>query len=131
MNNPTITRIYSRPVVGIVFSLWTYLCTLFVATQAPRALPPGGIRDFVVLTVPLLALLLVVGILYFVYRASDEYIRHRILKSAALTGVILAFSITGYFCLERLGFPQPSMLVLILYACSVSTFLLLWAFCRA
>ena len=133
MDNPPlpITRIYSRPAVGILFSLGTYLCTLFVAAMAPRILAAGGTREFVVVAVPLLTLLLVVGIIYFVYRASDEYIRHRILKSAALTGVILAFSTLGYFCLERLGFPPLSMIVVNLYGWAVFSALLLWVLYRA
>jgi formate/nitrite transporter FocA (FNT family) len=80
---------------------------------------------------PLLTLLLVIGIVYFVYRASDEYIRHRILKSAALTGVILAFSTAAYFGLERLGYPRLSMIVVNLYGGAVFSILLLWVLYRA
>jgi hypothetical protein len=125
-----ITRIYFRPVVGILFSLWAYLSTLYLAALAARILA-GGTREFVVVSVPLLTLLLVVGLLYFVYRASDEYIRHRLLKAAALTGLILAFSTSVYFCLERLGFPQLSMIVVILVGWAVFSILLLWALYRA
>ncbi len=126
-----ITRIYTRPAIGVVFSIWTYLCTLYVATVAPRVLAAGGTREFVVMALPLLTLLLVVGIIFFVYRASDEYIRQRILKAVALTALILAFSTTTYFCLERLGFPQLSMIVVNLYGWSVFSVLLLWVLSRA
>ncbi|HEX3835832.1 MAG TPA: hypothetical protein VHW25_02635 [Steroidobacteraceae bacterium] len=124
------TRIYPLPVRAILFSLWAYLCTLIMAAVAPRYLAAGGVREFVLL-LPLLTLLLVVCVTYWVYRASDEYIRHRILRCAAVTGVILAFSTLGYFCLERLGYPPLSMIVVNLYGWSVFTVLMLWVLYRA
>jgi hypothetical protein len=124
------TRIYTLPVLAILLSLWAYLCTLVMAAVAPHYLAAGGTREFVLL-LPLLTLLLVVCITYWVYRASDEYIRHRILKCAAVTGVIVAFSTLGYFCLERLGYPQLSMIVVNLYGWSVFTILMLWVLYRA
>jgi hypothetical protein len=68
------TRIYPLPVKVILFSLWAYLCTLITAAVAPRYLAAGHTREFVLL-LPLLALLLVVCVTYWVYRGSDEYIR--------------------------------------------------------
>ncbi|HEY4342059.1 MAG TPA: hypothetical protein VGM97_19100 [Steroidobacteraceae bacterium] len=130
MDNPPPTRIYPLPVLAILLSLWVYLCTLVMAALAPRYLATGRTREFLLL-LPLLTLLVVVCITYWVYRASDEYIRHRILKCAALTGVILAFSTLGYFCLERLGFPQLSMIVVNLYGWSLFTMLMLWVLYRA
>lgn len=124
------TRVYPLPVMAILFSLWVYLCTLIMAAVAPRYLAAGRTREFVLL-LPLLTLLLVVCVIYWVYRASDEYIRHRILKCAAVTGVILAFSTLGYFSLERLGYPQLSMIVVNLYGWSVFTILMLWVLYRA
>jgi hypothetical protein len=124
------TRVYTGPVMAILLSLWVYLCTLIMAAVAPRYLAAGNTREFVLL-LPLLTLLLVVCITYWVYRASDEYIRHRILKCAALTGVILAFSTLGYFCLERIGYPQLSMIVVNLYGWSIFTILMLWVLYRA
>ena len=124
------TRIYTLPVRAILLSLWFYLCTLVMAALAPRYLATGRTREYLVL-LPLLTLLVVVCITYWVYRASDEYIRHRILKCAALTGVILAFSTLGYFCLERLGYPQLSMIVVNLYGWSVFTMLMLRVLYRA
>lgn len=128
--NAQVTRFYTLPVTGILLSLWTYLVTLVMAAVAPRYLAAGGTREFVVL-LPVLTLLLVVCVTFWVYRASDEYIRHRILRCAALTGVILAFSTLGYFCLERLGYPQLSMIVVNLYGWSVFTVLMLWVLYRA
>ncbi len=113
-----ITGFYARPAVSILFGLWTYLACLYTAAVAPRVLA-HGILEIVVLSLPLLTLLLMVGIVYFIYRASDEYLRHRILKAAALTAVILAFSTTAYFGLERLGFPQLSMIAVNLYGWAV------------
>jgi hypothetical protein len=127
---PRSTRWYTGPVKGIIYSLWAYLVTVAMAAVAPRYLAPGGTREFVLL-LPLLTTLLVVCITYWVYRASDEYIRHRILKCTALTGIILAFSSLGYFCLERLGYPQLSMIVINLYGWAVFTLLILWVLYRA
>jgi hypothetical protein len=124
------TPVYTLPVLAILLSLWAYLCTLIMAAVAPRYLAAGRTRQFVLL-LPLLTLALVVCITYWVYRASDEYIRHRILKCAAITGVILAFSTLGYFCLERIGYPPLSMIVVNLYGWSVFTILMLWVLYRA
>lgn len=125
-----VPRGYSGPVTGIIFCLWTYLVTLVMAAVAPRYLAAGGTREMVLL-LPLLTTLLVVCVIYWVYRASDEYIRHRILKCAALTGVLLAFSTLGYFCLERLGYPHLSMIAVNLYGWSVFTVLILGVLYRA
>jgi hypothetical protein len=125
-----IARFYSLPVVGIISSLWAYLCTLCMAALAPRYLAPGGTRNLLLL-LPVLTTLLVVSVIYWVYRASDEYIRHRILKCAALTGMILAFSTLGYFCLERVGLPPLSMITVNLYGWSIFTMLILWVLYRA
>ena len=125
-----ISRFYTRPAIGLLFSLWTYGCGLWVAAASSKILAVGT-RELVVLLLPLMTLLLVVGIIYFLYRDSDEYIRQRILKSAALTAVILAFSASVYFSLERLGFPHLSMIVVIGYGWAVFAVQLLWVLCRA
>ncbi len=125
-----VNRFYSLPVVGILCSLWAYLCTVVMAAIAPRYLAPGATRELVLL-LPLLTALLLVCIIFWVYLASDEYIRHRILKCAALTGVIMAFSTLGYFSLEMLGYARLSMLVVNLYGWAVFTVLMLWVLYRA
>jgi hypothetical protein len=125
-----VNRFYSLPVVGILCSLWAYLCTVVMAAVAPRYLAAGGTRELVLL-LPLLTALLVVCIIFWVYLASDEYVRHRILKCAALTGVIMAFSTLGYFCLEMLGHARLSMIVVNLYGWAVFTVLMLWVLYRA
>ena len=118
-----ITHFLTLPASGIVFGLWAYLCTLAMAAVAPQYLA-GGIREVVIL-LPMLTTLLMVSIIYWVYRANDEYIQRRILKCTAATGIIVAFSTLGYFCLERLGYPQLSMIVVNLYGWSVFTILVL------
>ena len=125
-----VNRFYTLPVVAILTGLWAYLCTVVMAAVAPRYLAAGGTREFVVL-LPLLTALLVVCIIFWVYLASDEYIRHRILKCAALTGVVMAFSTLGYFCLEMLGYARLSMIVVNLYGWVVFTALMLWVLYRA
>ena len=125
-----VNRFYTLPVVGILCSLWAYLCTVVMAAVAPHYLTAGGTREFVVL-LPLLTALLVVCIIFWVYLASDEYLRHRILKCAALTGVVMAFSTLGYFCLEMLGYARLSMIVVNLYGWVVFTALMLWVLYRA
>ncbi|HTY93796.1 MAG TPA: hypothetical protein VMC02_07910 [Steroidobacteraceae bacterium] len=130
MNTARIVRFYSSPVSGILFALWAYLGTLLAAALAPRYLAAGGTRDIVVL-VPTLTLVLVVSIIGWVYRASDEYVRRRILGCAALTGVILAFSSLGWFCLELLGYPRLSMISINLFGWSVFTVLMLSVLYRA
>jgi uncharacterized membrane protein len=124
-----IGRLYTPRVFGILLILWAYLCTLFMAAMAPAILTRDTLK--LVLSVPPLTLLLLVCVIYWVYRASDEYIRHRILKCAALTGVILAFSTLGYYCLERLGYPHLSMIVINLYGWTIFTALMLWVLYRA
>jgi hypothetical protein len=120
---------YTWPVRAIVASLWVYLATLVTAAVAPRYLAAGGTRQLLLL--PLLSTLLVVSIIHWIYRASDAAIRHRILKCTALTGVILAFSTLGWFCLERLGYPPLSMIVVNLYGWSLFTLLILGVLYRA
>ncbi|HTV77792.1 MAG TPA: hypothetical protein VMF03_06015 [Steroidobacteraceae bacterium] len=125
-----VNKFYSLRVVGILCSLWTYLCALGVAMVAPRYLAPDT-RNFVVVVLPLLTGVLVVGIIFMAYVASDEYVRRRILRCAALTGVIVAFSTLGYFCLEMLGYARLSMIVVNLYGWAVFTALLMWILYRA
>jgi len=126
-----VNRFYSLPVVGILCSLWAYLVAVGAAAIAPRYLAAGGARELVVLVVPMVTALLVVCIIFWVYLASDEYVRHRILKCAALTGVIMAFSTLGYFCLEMLGYARLSIIVVNLYGWAVFTVLMLWVLYRA
>ncbi len=125
-----VNRFYTLPVVAILTGLYIYLCTVVMAAVAPRYLAAGGTREMVLL-LPLLTALLLVCVIFWVYLASDEYIRHRILKCAALTGVVMAFSTLGYFCLEMLGYARLSMIVVNLYGWVIFTVLMLWILYRA
>ena len=124
-------RSYSLRMVFILVSLWAYLCTVAVAAFAPHLLAADGARQLVVVAVPMLTLLLLVSIVVMAYLASDEYVRRRILKCAAFTGVIMAFSTLGYFCLEVLGHARLSMIWVNLYGWTVFVIPLLWVLYRA
>ena len=126
-----VNRFYSRRSVAILLSLWTYLVAVVMAYFAPRYFAPGGTRDLVVVAAPMLTALLVVSIVIIAYLGSDEYVRRRILKCAALTGVIMAFSTLGYFCLEMQGYGRLSMIVANLYGWAVFTVPVLWVLYRA
>ena len=94
---------------GIVLSQWAYWCSLAVATLSIRYIAPSSIRTAVMLT-PVLTALLCVSVAYWLYRDCDEYIRLRLLKGVAATGIIVGFCTLAYFFLELLGFPHVSML---------------------
>jgi hypothetical protein len=126
-----VKRSYPLRVVFILFSLLAYLCTVVMAAFAPHLLAADGARQLVVVAVPMLTLLLVVCAIFIAYLASDEYVRNRILKCAALAGVILAFSTLGYFCLEVLGHARLSMIWVNLYGWTVFIIPLLWVLYRA
>jgi hypothetical protein len=126
-----VKRFYTLPVVGILCSLMVYLGAVLAAAVAPHYVTDTSTLKLIVLVVPMVAALLVVAILFWVYLASDAAIRHRILKSAALTGVILAFSTLGYYCLEMQGYGRLSMIAVNLYGWAVFTVLTLWVLYRA
>lgn len=121
----------TAPTASILVSFGTFLAALLIAVVVRRFFAPGGTRELVVISLPLLTLLLHVGVLYFVYRASDEYLRQRILKCAALAGVMLAFGTVANFCLEQLDRPHLSMLVVNLCGWSLFVVLMLWVRRRA
>jgi len=98
-----------QAVKGIFWGQWTYWCTLVLAVWSYRYSPPGSIRTVLVLT-PVLPALLIVAVAYWVYEDVDEYIRLRILRSAALTAVIVAFGTLTCFILELFGRPPVSAL---------------------
>jgi hypothetical protein len=126
-----VKRSYSKRVIFIVASVGAYLATVVVAAFAPHLLAADGARQLVVVVVPMLTLLLLVCAVFIAYLASDEYVRNRILKCAALAGVILAFSTLGYFCLEVLGHARLSMIVVNLYGWAIFIIPLLWVLYRA
>jgi hypothetical protein len=126
-----VNRFYSWRAVGVLFGLFAYLCTLGAAPFGVHYLAADGARQLVVVVVPMLTAVLLVSIIFVIYLASDEYVRNRILKCAALTAIILAFSTLGYFCLELLGHARLPMIVVNLYGWGVFSVMLLWVLYRA
>lgn len=120
-----VHRVSTLPTYSLLAAGWAYVVTLIVVGVAIPFYPAPGMRK-VLASLPLLTLLLLVGVTYFVYRASDEYQRLRILKCAAITGVLLAFGTTGYFCLEQLGYPHLSVIIVNLCGWSIFLILMLW-----
>jgi type IV secretory pathway TrbD component len=74
------------PVRGIYYSQWAYWCTLVMAVMSFMYLPAGTARNLVILT-PVLTALFGLSVVFWIYRSCDEYIRLRILKCAAVTGI--------------------------------------------
>lgn len=115
---------------SIFYSQWAYWCTLLMAGFGYSRLSPGTTRT-VLLATPVLTALLVVATAFWVYRDCDEYIRLRILRCVAVTGVIVAFATLGYFFLELSGYPRLSMIVVNLFGWSVFNLLLLYVVYRS
>ena len=115
---------------SIFYSQWAYWCTLLMAGLGYSRLSPGTVRTALIVT-PLLTALLVIGTTWWVYRACDEYIRLRILRVVAITGVIVALATLGYFFLELSGYPRLSMIVVNLFGWSVFNLLLLYVVYRS
>jgi len=94
---------------SVLFSQWTYWCSLAVAAMSVHYIPPGSIQTAVML-VPVLAAILSTSVAYWLYEACDEFIRIQLLKAVAVTAVIVAVCTLGYFFLELSGFPKVSLL---------------------
>ena len=92
---------------AMFWSQWGYWWMVAVAIWAHLYLPPGPIRTVLILT-PILPGLIILGLSYHFYEASDEYIRLRILKAGTVTGLTLALFTLVYSFLELLGFPRLS-----------------------
>lgn len=99
---PHITR-------GVLFSQWTYWCSLAIAAMSIHYIPPGSIQTAVML-VPVLAAILSTATAYWIYEACDEFVRTQLLKAVAVTAIIVAAVTLGYFFLELTGYPRISML---------------------
>ena len=69
---------------GVLFSQWTYWCSLVGSAMSVHYIPPGSIRTAVML-VPVLAAILSVSVAYWLYEACDEFIRIQLLKAVAMT----------------------------------------------
>jgi hypothetical protein len=106
LNNTALPANVTR---SVAFSQWTYWCSLAVSALSVRYIPPGTIQTAVML-VPVLAAILSMSVAYWLYEACDEFIRIQLLKSAAVTAIIIAVGTLGYFFLELTGLPRVSML---------------------
>jgi hypothetical protein len=106
LNNSTVPPNVTR---HVAFSQWIYWCSLAVSALSVRYIPAGNIQTAVML-IPVLAAILSVSVAYWIYEACDEFIRIQLLKSVAVTAIIVAVGTLGYFFLELTGFPRVSML---------------------
>jgi hypothetical protein len=120
---PHVTR-------GVIFSQWTYWCSLAIAAMSVRFIPPGSIQTAVML-IPVLAAILSVSVAYWIYEACDEFIRTRLLKAVAVTAIVIAVGTLGYFFLELTGFPRVSMLWVNLAGWSVFNLQMIFVIRRA
>ena len=94
---------------SVVFSQWTYWCSLGIAALSMHYVAPGSTQTAILL-IPVLAALLNLCVAYWVYEACDEFIRIQLLKCAAMTAIVIAAATLGYFLLELFGSPHVSML---------------------
>jgi hypothetical protein len=115
---------------GIYYSQWAYWCTLLMAAMSFVYLPAGSARNLVVLA-PVLTALLGAAVVYWVYRSCDEYVRQRILKCAAATGIVMMFATLIYFLLELNGQARLSMIAVNLLGWTVFHLLLLYVVIRS
>jgi uncharacterized membrane protein len=115
---------------GIVSAQWAYWCTLVMAAWSYAYMPQGSTRAALILT-PLLPTLLTLATAYWVYKACDEYIRARILKSVVVTAAIVALATSSYFILELFGFPRLSMLWINLLGWSIFNLQMLYVIVRS
>jgi hypothetical protein len=115
---------------GIAYSQWAYWCTLAMAAWAGIYLPSGSIRAVLIVT-PVLPAILIVAVSYWIYAASDEYFRVRLLKSAVVTMVLVGSCTLAYFLLEVVGYPRLSMLWVNLLGMSIFNLQMLYLISRA
>lgn len=115
---------------GILHGLWIYLATLGGAGLALAFLPEGNTRT-ALLVLPLFTAVLLIVITWLVYRGCAEHLRRKIQRCIARTAVIMALGTLGYFCLELMGYPRQSMIVVNLLGWAVFSVQLLFVLGRA
>jgi hypothetical protein len=121
----THARFPSPAVKAIFWSQWAYWSTLGVAIWAYVVVPHGSVRTFLILT-PILPGLFIFAVTYWLYKASDEFIRFRTLQAGTITAVIVAILAMIYFFLELLGFPKLSMMWIPIVAWTVFDGQMIW-----
>lgn len=115
---------------GIAYSQWAYWCALAMATWAGIDMPSGTMRAVLIVT-PVLPAILIVAVSYWIYTASDEYVRLRLLRSAVVTMIAVGSCTLAYFVLELFGYPKMSMLWVNLFGMSVFNLQMLYLISRA
>jgi hypothetical protein len=119
-----------RAVFFIFLSQWNYWVMLAVAAWSYRYMPGGSIRNTLILT-PVLPALVIVPLAYWLYQACDEFIRLRLLKCVVITAIAVAIVTLGYFFLELFGFPRLSMLAVNLFGWSVFNLQMVYVILRS
>jgi hypothetical protein len=115
---------------SVAYSQWAYWCSIVIAALSTVYIPPGSIRTAVLLS-PILTAALCLSVAYWLYRASDEYLRVRLLLCVAITAIVVAGCTLGYFVLELVGFPRVSMLWINLLGWSVFNLQVLYVMFRS
>jgi hypothetical protein len=119
-----------RAVFFIVLGQWNYWVMLAVAAWSYKYVPGGSIRNTLILT-PVLPALVIVPLAYWLYQVCDEFIRLRLLKCVVITAIAVAIFTLGYFFLELFGFPRLSMLVVNLFGWSVFNLQMVYVIIRS
>lgn len=95
-------------VSAFLWSQFVYWCVAAVGAWAlARVASRGG--SLLLLLPPLAPTLLVAAVTHHIYRSCDEYVRHRILQSAAVTAIGMTLLVTGYLYLRRAGLPPLNL----------------------
>src|ERR1700677_4208477 len=115
---------------GVAYSQWAYWCSIVIAAlSAPsifRREASAPQSSYLQCLRPRYAC-----VAYWLYQASDEYIRTRLLLSVAFTAMVVARCALGYFVLELIGFPRGSMIWINLLGWSVFNLQLLYVMFRS
>jgi hypothetical protein len=119
-----------KAVFYVSLGQWNYWWMLAVAAWSYRYMPEGSIRNTLILT-PVLPALMVVASAYWIYEACDEFIRLMLLKCVVITAIAVAIFTLGYFFLELFGFPRLSMLAVNLFGWSVFNLLMVYVIIRS
>ena len=94
---------------ALLYSQWAYWCMWAACLWAQFHLAPGTTRTVLTMS-PVLPGFLIVAVAIWQYRASDEYIRLRILWAVATAAVVTALWTLTYGYLELVGLPRLSMM---------------------
>jgi hypothetical protein len=119
-----------RAVFFISLGQWNYWVMLAVAARSYKYVPGGSIRNTLILT-PVLPALVIVPLAYWLYQACDEFIRLRLLKCVVITAIAVAIFTLGYFFLELYGFPRLNMLAANLFGWSVFNLQMVYVIIRS